>query len=144
MCISSKAGSYNVRFQTLWFRYSWQLYGINVFLFSFTVSTALQTQPPLFNMAAKVTPCDPMISYWPCCKETLSVTCWKRVKWCHKSLDLASQTSVKCPYYLYRVFVFLRALSWTVWCQTEDEMSGYFSLSYVWVCYLYCYEKCFR
>lgn len=54
-CISSKAGSYNVR--TFLFRYSWRVYGMNVLLFSFTVplqpSSALSSY---WSMAAKVNP----------------------------------------------------------------------------------------
>lgn len=65
-----------------------------------------------------------------------------------KHLHLASQTSVNFLCYLSGLM-----FSWSTglklnsggfcccrWCQTEDEMRGYLSLSYVWVCYLYWWE----
>lgn len=146
-------------------RYSWQVYGMNVSLFSFTVSLQYRLMAPanlllLFEAKAKakVKPCDTMTSYWlMCCNEILfgdmlgGSTSMPHSDG-YKSLNLSSWTSVNFPY----------DLSWLLlpWsggpklnlggfsCCAADARQrmrwGYFSLSYMRVCYKYGYEKCFR
>lgn len=86
-------------------------------------------------------------------RKSWSLTCLEEVKVCHtqrgdNSLDVASWTSFHivsfgcccCPEAARGSNLNLGGF---FCCQTADEMRGYLSLSYVHVCYLYCYEKCF-
>ena len=86
-------------------------------------------------------------------KRSFSVTCREEAEVCHiqsdggdKGLDLASWTFYQicfgcCPEAGGST---LNLGGFSCCCQTEEEMRGYFSLSYVFACYLYCHEKFFR
>lgn len=165
MCTSTEAGPHNVSEQT--FQRQMQLAGLwneclfcSVLYYHSSAETYGFCKPTApFQRGSKShgkgqLSRDSMTSYWLMfCKEILfsdmsggSGSMPHTVRRGDKGLDLASWTFYRicfdcCPEAGGST---LNLGGFSCCCQTEEEMRGYFSLSYVFACYLYCYEKFFR
>lgn len=125
-------------------RYSWQVHGINVFLFGFTVQIYGRSKPaaPFQYSSTGRGKGQPMwhhdLILTHAVTRSCSVTCWEEVEECHAQLGISASIWL-AELHIFTWLVLIAVVpSWAELnglllslLMPQDEMWGYFRLSYV-------------